>query len=232
MSDSRRAAMEALMIAGAGANRTSMDVAQAAIPQLPAGLNEGLHTVAQQIGMLRTIAQRQGDTVAENTQALLLNTAAQRTGGAALAAGSIASAAAKALGGGGGLVPLVSSIVGLFRRNRQEAPPALATYMPPEPIHFQGAAPQTAGMPIPAVDYRQDGLPRPITQLRGRAAGRPAEAWSDPAPMATPAYTPAVTVQVQTMDSRSFLDNSDQIARAVREAILNAHALGSVVGEL
>jgi hypothetical protein len=42
---------------------------------------------------------------------------------------------------------------------------------------------------------------------------------------------PQVTVQVNAMDSRSFLDNSDQIARAVREAILNSRALADVVGE-
>jgi hypothetical protein len=38
-------------------------------------------------------------------------------------------------------------------------------------------------------------------------------------------------VQVQAMDSRSFLDHSDEIARAVREAMLNAHALNDVVNE-
>jgi hypothetical protein len=34
------------------------------------------------------------------------------------------------------------------------------------------------------------------------------------------------------MDSRSFMDHSDEIARAVREALLNAHSLGDVVSEL
>jgi hypothetical protein len=39
-------------------------------------------------------------------------------------------------------------------------------------------------------------------------------------------------VQVQAMDSRSFMDHSDEIARAVREALLNAHSLGDVMSEL
>jgi hypothetical protein len=34
------------------------------------------------------------------------------------------------------------------------------------------------------------------------------------------------------MDSRSFLDHSDDIARAVRDAMLNMHALNDVVSEL
>jgi len=51
-------------------------------------------------------------------------------------------------------------------------------------------------------------------------------------PATTPYFAAPITVQVQAMDSRSFLDHSDDIARAVREAILSAHALGDVVNEL
>ena len=261
MSDSQQVISETLMIAGAGdASKTMIEAVKAAIPQLPAGLSDGILSVAQQVGMFRTIAQQQVETVASNTQALLLNTAAQRSGGGTSVASSIAGTAAKVLGGGVGLIPLVSSIVGLFRGNKQEAPPELLTYSAPASINFEGAAPPTAGLPIVAVDYGQDGLPRPI---RGAAqpipGGGPTEEapvwltssmafsensqgllsfdsgrdWSQkPATAGTPVYAPNVTVQVQAMDSRSFLDHSDQIAQAVREAILNAHALGSVVSEL
>ena len=41
-----------------------------------------------------------------------------------------------------------------------------------------------------------------------------------------------VTVQVQAMDSRSFLDHSEEIARAVRQAMLNSHGINDVVTEL
>ncbi len=40
-----------------------------------------------------------------------------------------------------------------------------------------------------------------------------------------------VTVQVQAMDSRSFLDHRDEIAAAVRQALLESHSLGDVMGE-
>jgi hypothetical protein len=43
---------------------------------------------------------------------------------------------------------------------------------------------------------------------------------------------PAITINVNAMDSKSFLDHSDEIARAVREAMLNSHALNDVVSEL
>jgi hypothetical protein len=45
--------------------------------------------------------------------------------------------------------------------------------------------------------------------------------------------TPApITINVQAMDSKSFLEHSHEIARAVREAMLNSHALNDVVSEL
>jgi hypothetical protein len=40
-----------------------------------------------------------------------------------------------------------------------------------------------------------------------------------------------VVVQVQALDSRSFLDHRDEIASAVRQALMESHGLGSVLGE-
>ncbi|MBI3209239.1 MAG: hypothetical protein HYZ37_10120 [Candidatus Solibacter usitatus] len=40
-----------------------------------------------------------------------------------------------------------------------------------------------------------------------------------------------VVVQVQAMDSRSFLDHSNEIAEAVRKALLNSHPLQDVLRE-
>jgi hypothetical protein len=41
-----------------------------------------------------------------------------------------------------------------------------------------------------------------------------------------------ITIQVQAMDSRSFMDHSHDIAKAVREAMLNMHALNDVISDL
>jgi hypothetical protein len=40
-----------------------------------------------------------------------------------------------------------------------------------------------------------------------------------------------IVIQVQTIDSRSFLDHSNEIASAVRQALLNSHPLGDVLAE-
>jgi len=43
---------------------------------------------------------------------------------------------------------------------------------------------------------------------------------------------PQVTVNVSAMDSRSFLDHSEDIARAVREAMLHMHPVNDLISEL
>jgi hypothetical protein len=50
---------------------------------------------------------------------------------------------------------------------------------------------------------------------------------SVPAPAA-----PQVTVNVTAMDSQSFMDHSNDIANAVREAMLNLHPINGVVATL
>lgn len=49
---------------------------------------------------------------------------------------------------------------------------------------------------------------------------------------ANPPAAAPVQITVQAIDSRSFLDHRDEIARAVREAMLNSHSLNDVVSEL
>lgn len=214
MSELGNTVSEALrMVARGGRTATTAEVAREALLGLPASLGDSLTVIARQLELVPALTIKQADAILENTQALAQNTVAQKGDGAAAVAGSIASTAMKTLGGGLGLVSLVSSIVGLFKNDKAEEAPALTTYTPPPALNFLGAAPQQKGQPILAVDYGQDGMPRTM-------------------PNAAPIYAPSVTVQVQAMDSRSFLDHSDDIARAVREAILNAHSLGDVVSEL
>lgn len=49
---------------------------------------------------------------------------------------------------------------------------------------------------------------------------------------ASTASTPSIQIQVNAMDSRSFMDHSDEIAQAVRAAMLRSHALNDVVSEI
>ena len=47
-----------------------------------------------------------------------------------------------------------------------------------------------------------------------------------------PAIAPQININVQAMDTRSFLDHSDEIAAAVKQAMLHSHGINDVLGEL
>ncbi len=233
MTEIEKAVSEAVTAAGGRDTQvTATEVVQPVIPAGSGGLDESILSLAGQIEQLGRVTGDQSQAVEDNTLAVVQNTSAQGARGVAATAGSVATTVLKTLGGGLALMPLVSSIVGLFRGKKQETPAPLATYTAPEPIDFLGAANQAAGGSIPAVDYGQDGLPRLVqtrTDNRSDAEGQNPDTRE---PGAASVYAPSVTVQVQALDSRSFLDHSDEIARAVREAILNSHSLGDVVSEI
>ena len=74
-------------------------------------------------------------------------------------------------------------------------------------------------------------------RLRARAGLRaPAPAAQAPAPAAGSTSqansAPQITVNVNAMDSQSFMDRSTDIANAVREAMLNMHPINDVVARL
>jgi hypothetical protein len=212
MSEAQRIVLDALpagRVTGSGLRLA--DVARSSIPASTAGSGENAATLASHFRALGAAAQEQAGALTANTQALTMNTASQG-GGAASTAGNIAKSAAKSLAGGLTLYRLGTAIAGLFKKEQPEPPP-LATYTLPPAIRFEGAAPRDHSEPILGADYGQDGLPRAI----------PASA----------RYTaPPITIHVQAIDSRSFLDHSSEIAGAVREAILNSHILNDIVSEL
>lgn len=118
-------------------------------------------------------------------------------------------------------MPLISTIVSLFGGGEDPAPPpTFIKYAMPASIHI-AAANTRGGGGVQFLDYSQGGEARAF----GPAAPvNPAQPSS--------ATAPQITVNVQTMDSRSFLDHSQEIAQAVREAMLNMHSLNDVVSEL
>jgi hypothetical protein len=107
----------------------------------------------------------------------------------------------------GGL-PLFSLFKGLLSLgDGGDAVPPLVKYQAPAAVNESLG--YSAGAGFVPLDYTQSGLPR------------------SPA-----AASPQVTVQVNAMDSRSFLDHSEEIANAVREAVLNSNGLRDVLKEL
>jgi len=123
--------------------------------------------------------------------------------------GSIGNTLLDVFGGELGLSPLISGIASLFGGGGGSSVPApLMRFALPPAVQVSGGVGEGGGQAF-AVDHPQGGLPRATT------AAAPAQ----------------ITVQVQAMDSRSFLDHSSDIAMAVRRAMLESSVLNDVVRE-
>lgn len=173
-------------------------------------LNTSLSQAGQQIAQLQSAYQQQAALITANTQAIKSNTSAQGSHSAGTTVGSVASSL---LGGSlGFLSPLISGIASLF--GVSSTPAALPIYRPPPPVAIDATL--------------QSATPAPAAGSNG------ATNTGQAAPAAAPASSaaPNVTVNVSAMDSQSFMDRSNDIASAVREAMLNMHPINDVVADL
>lgn len=237
MATTNKQSTTVLNVTGTGSGVS--EVLAALARDLTAGL-QGNTQLAAQFAQLATVNQTQTDAVVQNTQALLGNTAAQASSGAGSAVKSAGSTLGKILGSGLGLSPLVKGLIGLFTGGGSTpAPPPLVVYSKPPSLDFEGSitrseaeAPLLRSTPLePATLLRY--TPPATTGYEGSVARGEVAAAPEPGSGAgTRVSAPQVTIQVQAMDSRSFLDHSDQIALAVRQAMLNSHSLNDVVSEL
>jgi hypothetical protein len=121
---------------------------------------------------------------------------------------------------GFGLGSLAGELLGLFGGGDGGSEPTLTKYIMPSSLNFEAAE---NGSGLSDVDYDQMGM--------ARAYGAPRQAGSA-GNSSSGAYAPQITVNVQAMDSRSFLDRSTEIAAAVRNAMLNSNSINDVVNEL
>lgn len=176
----------------------------------PSVLGESLLSTSSQIAELRSVLLSQVDASSRNTQALADNTVVQGQSAIASAAAAVGKSVAGSIGGGGLLAPIISGLLKLFGGGGSEAasPPPMVKYALPESVQVNAGISASAG--LTPVDYSQNGQPRANA----------------------PAAAPQVTVQINAMDSRSFLDRSDDIAQAVRRAMLESSALNDVVAEI
>jgi hypothetical protein len=169
-------------------------------------LSTSLSQAGQQIAQLQSAYQAQAALIQANTQAVQGNTSAQSSH----SAGSVAGGVASSLFGGLGLLsPIISGIASLFGGSSTPAP--LPVYRASSPVAINA----TLNSATPNATSAQNG-----------GTSQPASG-SIPAPAA-----PQVTVNVNAMDSQSFMDHSNDIANAVREAMLNMHPINGVVATL
>jgi hypothetical protein len=167
-------------------------------------VTDGLSTLTEQIGNLASVQQSQVSATQDNTQALGQNTTTKGSGGSA--GGTLGGIASSVLGSG--LSPIISGLLSLFGGNSTQNLSAPTPFSLPPAVNYQAGLTGTGQ--VAPVDSAQNGQPR--TQAANSA--------------------PQVTVQVTAMDSQSFLDHSDDIANAVKSALLNSHSLSDVIGDL
>jgi hypothetical protein len=179
-------------------------------------LGTSLSQAGQQIAQLQSAYQQQAALITANTQAIQGNTTAQSAHSALSTAGGVASSF---LGGGalGLLSPLISGIASLF--GGSSTPKPLPIYMPPPPVaisaDLNSATPNSAAPSAPSSGGSNQAAPS-APSSGGSSQAAPTQ----------------VTVNVNAMDSQSFMDHSDDIANAVREAMLNMHPINGVVASL
>jgi hypothetical protein len=96
-------------------------------------------------------------------------------------------------------------------------------YAMPEKMAFHRL---NTGGGIDEMDYDQTGTPRAyLGTASGATGGQASGAGGGMA-------APQIQVNVQAMDSKSFLDHSNEIAQAVRTAMLNLSSINDVVSDL
>jgi hypothetical protein len=142
---------------------------------------------------------------------------------------SILSLVSSALGGGLGMIPLVSSLLGLFGGGSSEPPP-LEKYVKPDQLYFTGA--DTPGG-VEDADYNQYGMPRLYSDATTSSTSQTGSLTSTPATGGSGSGAGSgINVTIQALDSQSFLDRSNDIAQAVRQAMLTSNSINDVVNDL
>jgi hypothetical protein len=123
-----------------------------------------------------------------------------------------------------GVGALIGGIYSLFGGGGSSQPPPLVKYAMPAALDIEAA---DTGQGLSNADYDQMGAPRAYS---GRSGSAPA---NRAVPGAGGGASPGqITVNVQAMDARSFLDRSADIAAAVRDAMLNLNTINDVVTDL
>jgi hypothetical protein len=110
-----------------------------------------------------------------------------------------------------GVGPVVTGLLKIFGGGDDRTEPSFAPipFDLPEPISLEAGL--AADRSVAPISYSQQGFARDVRPAMERAP---------------------IQINVQAMDSRSFLDRRDEIAQAVREAMLQSHSLNDVLSEI
>jgi hypothetical protein len=170
--------------------------------------------LAQQMQQLVSLSQAETETAGANAQGTnqVATQSPQGSGGSSLGseAGSVLERTL-----GLGLSPLITGVLGLFGGGGSGGGGAIvpSTFLMSPSVNVNAGFNENAPTQPFAVDYASGGQPKSATTSSGSGSGQ-------------------ITVQVQAMDSQSFLDHSDDIAQAVRQAMLTSSVLNDVIREV
>jgi hypothetical protein len=171
-------------------------------------LTTQLTSLTQQLQQLQTINQTQIQTIEANTTAVGANTSAKGSTGESTGS-KVGSTLEDVFGLG--LSPLISGLVSLFGGGGSSQPAPLVPFIKPPSVSATGGISASSPGAF-SVDTADGGLPRAVPSTSSAAA-----------------QTTQITVQVNALDSQSFLDHSDDIAQAVRQAMLTSTTLNDVI---
>ena len=197
-------------------------------------LDSDEETAASLSDTVKQLSELQGSSAAQAASGSSSTSNASTTSGGGITAESIVTTV---LESGLGMVPLVVGLLGLFGGGGTPAPPTLEKYAMPERQYFEGA---DTGSDVSGADYDQMGMPRSYsaapdgTSAQASGTASPVSSGSSTGAPSGPsaAAAPQITVNVQAMDSQSFMDHSNEIAQAVRAAMLNSNSINDVVNNL
>ncbi|HEY7338472.1 MAG TPA: hypothetical protein VH639_26535 [Bryobacteraceae bacterium] len=197
------------LITPVSAPRTVSEVVSAAVPGSAggSGVADQFAQLAEQFQQLQTVGQAQTESVQANTQAVTQNTTQLGQTGPSTAS-RVGSTVESMLGLGTGLSPLITGLMSLFGGGGSSQPTELTKFSLPPSISVNAGVSEGAPTQAFGVDYAAGGQARPA---------------------ASTAPAPQITVQVQALDSQSFMDRSQDIAMAVRQAMLESSVLNDVV---
>jgi len=159
------------------------------------------------LGQATQVIDSQTQATAANTDALAQSSQAKSSSGSGGSVSDVLGTASSVLGSGLSLMPLVSLFSSLFGGGQSQQPAPLVPFSLPPSLNLESTTNNQD------VVWGENGLPRSAGSS-GSNAGQ------------------QITVQVQAMDSQSFLDHSDDIAQAVRQAMLNMNSINDVITSL
>ena len=175
-------------------------------------------SASQQLQSLNAINE---NLIAESLRAMQSSQTSSASGGGM---GSVLGAIGGALEGGLGVSSLISGVAGLFGGGSGGAPTAPTPYTQPLPINLDAGFNSASGGGLFATESAQGNVQRAMTNSGGGS--------SSAASSSSSSSSGGITVQVQAMDSQSFMDRSQDIALAVRQAMLETTVLNDVIRQV